>query len=556
MEGLLKPYLREDILIEENGKDPTGSGLEYRRIIALLKEGKTREQIFKKMEQYTKWATHGKKNPKYRKDTYEKALKYVDEIEPKQKQPDLSEEELKITLKPIYNKIIKILKKYLDLEEENYLLITTWIIGTYFHNSFRSYPYLFFNAMKGSGKSRALNLITLLSKDGIVLNSLTEAVLFRTTGTLGIDEFEGIEKKGNENLRELLNSAYKKTGKVFRMKKVSGKNGETQEVEKFDVYRPIIMANIWGMEETLGDRCIQIILEKSVNKKIVKLIEDFEQNFQIMEVLDLVSKGIGSYGSFGALQTIQQNWNNFIENVNTPTPLNTSITSIPSIPSITSITSILYNKINNTQLLGRDLELFFPLFLIGNLCGKLDEMLKISIRIVKERKEKDIYESMDVQVYDFISQYRNTSFVRVSDLTSQFRVFIGTQEKEDSWINTRWFGKSIKRLKLDKEKKRSNGMLVILNIDKAKEKIKMFREVEEPEEELKTEKNKMKKVNYKEFKDTQLKETLEEMIMRKMQTSNRKFINRKERPEKFSIFKREIARIKTEITRRENENST
>lgn len=408
----------------------------------------------------------------------------IEKINEETKVQDISEEDLKIKLKPIYKKIIKILKKYLDLEEDNYLLVTIWILGTYFHNSFRSYPYLFFNAMKGSGKSRALNLITILSKDGIVLNSLTEAVLFRTTGTLGIDEFEGVGKKGNENLRELLNSAYKKTGKVFRMKKVSGKGGETQEVEEFEVYRPIIMANIWGMDETLGDRCIQIILEKSVNKKIVKLIEDFEQNFQIMEVLELISKGNGSYGSSGALQRIQQNWNNFIENMGK----DTSITPDSSITSNSSITSLLYNKINNTQLLGRDLELFFPLFLISDLCGKLDEMLKISIKIVKERKEKDIYESTDVQVYDFVSQYQNTSFVKVSDLTSQFRVFIGTQEKEDSWINTRWFGKSIKRLKLDKEKKRSNGMLVILNIDKAKEKIKMFREVEEPEEEPETEK--------------------------------------------------------------------
>ena len=394
----------------------------------------------------------------------------------KVKEEEISEEELKKELKPILSKIIKVLKKYMDLEEDYYLLIAVWIIGTYFHHSFRSYPYLFFNAMKGSGKSRILNLVTLLSKEGIVLNSLTEAVLFRTKGTLGIDEFESVGKKGNENLRELLNSAYKKTGKVFRMKKVSGKDGESQEVEEFEVYRPILMANIWGMDETLGDRCIQLILEKSVKKEVVKLIEDFEDNFQIQDVTSTISKGIGSYGSYGCLQRIQQNWNNYIMGHNTS---NSSTSSTPSTSSNTSI----YNNINNTDLLGRDLELFFPLFLISDLCGKLDEMLKISVKIVKERKEKDIYESMDVQVYDFVSQYQDLGYIKVSELTTQFRIFIGTQEKEDSWINTRWMGKSIKRLKLDKEKKRSNGMLVMLDIDKAKEKIKMFREVEEPKEE-------------------------------------------------------------------------
>ena len=321
--------------------------------------------------------------------------------------------------------------------------------------------------MKGSGKSRILNLVTLLSKDGIVLNSLTEAVLFRTTGTLGIDEFERVARKGNETLRELLNSAYKKTGKVYRMRKVSGKDGETQEVEEFEVYRPIIMANIWGMEDTLGDRCVQIILEKSINKKVVKLIEDFEDNLPIMEVLDLILKVNGSVGSFMLLRSVQQNWNNYV--------LNTSNTSITSITSITSNTSILYNKINNTELLGRDLELFFPLFLLSDLCGRLDEMLEISIKIVKERKEKDIYESSDVQVYDFVSQRKDEGFVKVGFLTQEFRYFLGIEEKQDNWINTRWFGKSLKRLKLIKEKRRSNGMLVVLNIEKAQEKIKIFK---------------------------------------------------------------------------------
>ena len=411
---------------------------------------------------------------------------------------ELSEEELKEELKPILKKIIKILKKYMDLEEDYYLLIAIWIIGTYFHQSFRSYPYLFFNAMKGSGKSRILNLVTLLSENGIVLNSLTEAVLFRTKGTLGIDEFEGVARKGNENLRELLNSAYKKTGKVYRMKKVSGKDGETQEVESFDVYRPIIMANIWGMDDTLGDRCIHLILEKSVNPRIVKLIEDFEDNVQINDVMSTILKGNGHYGHSTYLQRIQQNWNKYVFNINNnvsniPNNMpNTPNTPNTSTMSTMSISSILYYNINKTNLLGRDLELFFPLFIISNLCGKLDEMLKISVKIVEERKEKDIYESTDVQVYDFVSQHTNTGFIRVSDLTTQFRVFCGIEEKQDTWINTRWFGKSLKRLKLIKERKRSNGTLVILDIEKAKEKIKIFKEPEEEKKEDKIEQVKIK----------------------------------------------------------------
>ena len=110
-------------------------------------------------------------------------------------------------------------------------------------------------------------------------------------------------------------------------------------------------------------------------------------------------------------------------------------------------------------------------------------MLKISIKIVKERKEKDIYESIDVQVYDFVSQYKDTGFTRVNSLMHSFRIFVGVEENQDKWLNTRWFGKSLKRLNLVMDKRKSSGMLVILDIEKDKEKIKIFKEPEEVEEE-------------------------------------------------------------------------
>ena len=65
-------------------------------------------------------------------------------------------EDNKKKLKESYFLIIKILNKYLDLKPEYYDIIALWIIGTYYHKSFITFPYLFLNAVKGSGKSRAL----------------------------------------------------------------------------------------------------------------------------------------------------------------------------------------------------------------------------------------------------------------------------------------------------------------------------------------------------------------------------------------------------------------
>jgi len=111
-------------------------------------------------------------------------------------------EKVREDLKCAYLNIKDILRKYCDLEELDYPIIATWIIGTYFHHQFESFPYLFLNAMKGSGKTRTLKLITNLAKNGEMILSPTEAVLFRTNSTLGIDEFEGLTKKGYEKAKK------------------------------------------------------------------------------------------------------------------------------------------------------------------------------------------------------------------------------------------------------------------------------------------------------------------------------------------------------------------
>jgi len=51
--------------------------------------------------------------------------------------------------------------------------------------------------------------------------------------------------------------------------------------EEFEPYKPLCLANIWGIEEVLGDRCVTIILEKSSRQDIMKILEDFDSNPRI-----------------------------------------------------------------------------------------------------------------------------------------------------------------------------------------------------------------------------------------------------------------------------------
>lgn len=368
-----------------------------------------------------------------------------------------------------YRNIVDILKEYLDLKEEYYNIIALWIIGTWFHPNFPSFPYLYFNAMKGSGKTRTINLITCLSKEGSVQNSMTEAVLFRTKGTLAIDEFEGITSKGGENLKELLNSAYKKGVTVKRMKQKKTEEGSEQVVEEFEVYRPIVLANISGMDDVLGDRCISLILERSSRKDITNLLEIFREEEMVIATIELLN--LVSLVSMSFHLERYREWNKYVKDKKNYYTNNTNNTNNTYYTNDTNPFEI----IEKMNLNGRELELSLPLCLIANEIST--DLLKTTTLTLKsissDKKEQEIIENYDISLYDFVSQYTETSWISMTQICKDFRDFLDTNE---DWINARWLSRALKRLVLVKESKRlGRGRYIILDMDKAQKKIKMFK---------------------------------------------------------------------------------
>jgi len=392
---------------------------------------------------------------------------------------ELSKEDidkLKIDLGEIYEEIIKILKKFCDLKDHYYPLVALWIIGTYIHDEFETYPYLFFNAMRGSGKTRILRLIAELSCNGELLGSMSESVMFRTAkgSTMCIDEFENVSADNKQALRELLNSAYKKGQKIKRMKKVK----EGYVVEEFEVYTSVCLANIWGMEEVLGDRCITIILEKSSKPFITKLIENYTKDEQIQKVKSQLSKLRCSLCNVVMSQEMEKGWNNYIldKYAKEITTLYTSYTYNTHNTLDTLNSPEFYNKLDEAGVEGRHFELTFPILMVSQFLNKFDEVLEIIKGLISEKKAEDITESRDIQVFDFVSEQDSTNMITMTRLTNDFRDFIGAEPKEHDWLNSRWMGRALKRLVLTTHKvRRSGGIHVLLNTKKAQEKMRMFK---------------------------------------------------------------------------------
>jgi hypothetical protein len=372
------------------------------------------------------------------------------------------EEKEKEEFKEIYRNLLDVFKKYCDWKNSYYPIVVCWCIGTYFHQCMLTYPYLYFNASKESGKSRSVRLITYISNNGEMVGSMTEAVLFRTKGTLGIDEFEKISRKGNENLIELLNSAYKKGLSIKRMKKVKTPTGEEQVVENFSIFRPLVLANIWGIDNVLEDRVLPLYLEKTTSDFIPNLLEIWEFDDKISQIKRLLTQKC-SLCNVVSYQSVYVDWNEYI------------VSNYNTVGTNNYIRLHLFKKIRESGLKGRMLELSFPLILVADMIDEevVDTLINSLKEINIEKSHEAFLENKDILLLDMVSQEIYNNFQSIRSITQKFREF--TQCNEE-WVNEKWVGRALKRLLLTKEKKRTEkGIEVILDIIKAQEKIRMYK---------------------------------------------------------------------------------
>lgn len=393
----------------------------------------------------------------------------------------LKEEEQAIAnAKNCYRQIIDLVNYYMDLPPEMAKLVALWSVGTYLYREFPTYPILYLNAIKGAGKSRLESFLSNVCWNGIQLNNVTEAVLFRSAGkhTMIIDEIENIMKKEKGSVRELINSAYKRGAIVERMKKVKINGEEKFVIEKFDMYCPIALANINGMHEVTADRCIPLVLEKSINPAKVKLIEDFSINPIVQEVKVLLTKNQCSLCRCNYTKNLLKQWNNYIS-----LKYHNYITTYITLTTLNTQTALeeenvqLFERIDKLEINGRNLELFFPLIVLASMIDNeaLKDILEIAHNFVNQKIKYELADSPDIALYRFCSDKNSLTWYRITEFTKEFKEYYLSDEENREWLNVHWVGKALRRLALvSQDRRRAGGMEVLLNIPKAQEKVKMF----------------------------------------------------------------------------------
>ncbi len=143
---------------------------------------------------------------------------------------------------------------------EEFALLATWAIATYFHSLFHTFPRLAVTGERGSGKSKLQAYLAQTCFNGLHRVNPTPAVLFRLVAalrpTLCLDEIESLASEDHRELLAIINSGYKQGGAVDRCE------GEEHRVVSYPVYSPMSLAGIKGLNAVTEDRAIVVVMQR------------------------------------------------------------------------------------------------------------------------------------------------------------------------------------------------------------------------------------------------------------------------------------------------------
>lgn len=388
-------------------------------------------------------------------------------------------ENLSDRIKEWYELIQSIFDTYMDMEKTDKKILGLWSIAANFKDSFHTFPFIFLNASKGSGKTRLLKILENVINHAKATPNLTEASLIRLPSQqklncLLIDEAERMNFREKATLRELLNQAYKKGGVVLRVEE--GKE-KTRVVKEFPVFLGICIANIWGLESVLEDRCLTIILKKSNVPNITKIPEmfQFDERFGLTRSISLVYSvyvesliSMVSEYLFKALLYYYHTLSSY-STLHTHTTYTTLIDQ-PLLKkeflTMPTNVDIIFEHIKKSTLVGRDLELWLPLIITSALISEkfMIEVIEIAENKCLEKHEFEIMEDRDTIFASFLGYYVKANGCEMMIPVKDMKINFEKIEGEKYWLSTQWIGRCLRRIGIIKNKRRiAKGVEIEIN---------------------------------------------------------------------------------------------
>jgi hypothetical protein len=176
-------------------------------------------------------------------------------------------------------KIKSFISHYLDVNSQDLHVISSYVMMTWIYECFEKIPLLRFIGTYGTGKSRALSLLRVISYHSINLGtSQTSTNIYRALrrfggGTIFMDEANFKSTTREDEITKILLAGYEKNKPVSRI------NPNTNEPEYFPTFSPKVLANHTLYDDiALESRTITIKMQLSTNPNIPLTLPD-QQNW-------------------------------------------------------------------------------------------------------------------------------------------------------------------------------------------------------------------------------------------------------------------------------------
>lgn len=169
-------------------------------------------------------------------------------------EPELVEEE-----------IMDFVQDYLVVQDPHHAtVISAWILHTWLKDAFTTYPYLYFLGDKGTGKTRALEILSELAHRPLFSVNVSEASLYRMIDLYDvsylIDEIRYWRDSDKRQALADLQAGYKKGQVAVRMDEASGQGFKPST---FETWGPKAFASTDAPTDQLADRCVIINMEQA-----------------------------------------------------------------------------------------------------------------------------------------------------------------------------------------------------------------------------------------------------------------------------------------------------
>jgi len=174
----------------------------------------------------------------------------------------------KFDFKETHQAIKELFEGLFDFQDEKlYDFFPCFIIYTYFFPLFESAPVVHLWGPAGSGKTKIMEMLSLMAFNPVTSGNITEASIFRLVegrrAVCLLDESEDLSKtERGHAITNLILNGYRRGNLIYRMDKI----GKQIASSHYDVYSPKVIANITGLDkEALLSRAIRVTTNNSQN---------------------------------------------------------------------------------------------------------------------------------------------------------------------------------------------------------------------------------------------------------------------------------------------------